>query len=58
MCFVCVNRSIRAPVRTVSPNTSFHLSKVRFEVIMIEPLSFLFDRRLKRISAPLLSKDI
>ena len=46
-----------APVSIVSLKISSHLSKVRFVVIIIDPLSFLFDNKLKRISQPDLSNE-
>ena len=50
-------RSINAPVRVGSLKTSSHRSKERFEVTMIEPLSFLDEMRLKSVSQPILSID-
>ena len=57
ICALYANLSTIAPVSIASLNISSHLSKVKFVVIIIDPLSFLFDSKLNNISHPSLSKE-
>ena len=50
ICALYANLSTIAPVSIASLNISSHLSKVKFVVIIIDPLSFLFDSKLNNIS--------
>ena len=57
MCALYTNLSTIDPVIISSLNISSHLSNVKFFVIMIDPLSFLFDNKLNNIPQPSLSKE-
>ena len=55
---LCVNLSVNAAVIIGSPNISFHLSKERFVVIMVDFNPVLIDILVKRSSAPSLSEEM